>query len=478
MKPFKKNIFIITVFVAATILFFSLSYYHNYYRFNANYDTAIFSNMLYNSVNGKLFFIAYTEENIFVDIQDENNMLARHLFILFPVVLPLFWLFPHPATALFLQVVLINLSLFPAYMLARKILKKESYAKAAVLIYLLHPILWHYETLGFYIETLAIPIIIFAAYFMHEKKWASFYISIALLLLVKETMSIMVLFLGLYLVIKKEYRQAITTMLVGALCFIISFKLILPLIAGGSYFRQSVYSNLGSSIPEMTKNAAIYIFDFSNQNPFYYKIFHALKSYLVPFSLLPLASPFSILAIPFLVLFHISNSATSFVNVFNHNFSIFMPVFFISALFAAKIILNHLDAKKARLFFAAVVLVVVLSNLKMGIFFHGNDEERFNSGVLFGRDEIGFFGSQYSRFGEELSAIPKGSDVLAERPFFLHLSQQNVLHTFHYQTESWTAEYLVFCSHDIMRNPAAKEVMEKSYMKIIEENDCFIYKRT
>jgi uncharacterized membrane protein len=236
------------------------------------FDLAVYAQTVWNTIQGNWFRSTYEP--------GWEILLADHFEpILLPISL-LYLLWPNPKMLLLLQTVALALGAFPVYWLARdglravlsgnsspgegetaqpaspaaELLVKLS-ALAFAVIYLLYPPFQSAVYYEFHPSALAIPFLLFALYFMRLRRAGLFFVFILLAMSTKETLPLVTLGVGLYLlVIRREWVLGTVTVLVSAVWFVVGVFVVIPHFSPGGkslYFTSEYYDWLGDSSGEI-----------------------------------------------------------------------------------------------------------------------------------------------------------------------------------------------------------------------------------
>jgi uncharacterized membrane protein len=180
-----------------------------------SFDLAIYDNLLYNTAHGR--FLA--------------SSLVRggtHLSAHFDPILLLFSIFyfikPGSQTILTVQAFWVGSGMIPLFLLARKVHGAKPFIYIFPFVYFLYPPLHGAHMCQFHSVALAIPLILWALYAFIAKRNILYWISIGLLLFTREDMSLVTVFIGIYVIIEsKELKQGIITIGLAAL-YLLSVK--------------------------------------------------------------------------------------------------------------------------------------------------------------------------------------------------------------------------------------------------------------
>jgi uncharacterized membrane protein len=227
-----------------------------------------------------------------------RNSLGDHFSPILALCAPLFWIWPHAETLLVAQSFLFALSLLPIFLFSEKrIGRQPAYLLAISFIFF-----WgvqHTIEYEFHPDVFAVPLIASAIYFIDVKKWgwASFFVFS--LLLVKEDLTLLVAFFGIYLMLNQKIKLGCLFLLTGILFFYLEVMVWVPHfhVTEGNYHHW-IYTELGQqpsdSIKAILKNPLL---------PFEVGLNHwekirTLLFLFGPFLFLPLYSRQLILMIP------------------------------------------------------------------------------------------------------------------------------------------------------------------------------------
>lgn len=190
---------------------------------------------------------------------------ASHLAIHADLVLALlapFLLLPHQAEVMVLiQSFGLAVSLPAVYLITRDITTRRSLALAAMLLFAGNPFILDMAQFDFHPEPLSIPLFLWAIVALRDNRWGAFWTLIAVILTIKEDMSLVVAAWGIsILLFDRERRTA------GALCllaglsfFFLDTQIIIRshLPPGTAHHLISRYGYLGKTYPEIFRNLLV-----------------------------------------------------------------------------------------------------------------------------------------------------------------------------------------------------------------------------
>lgn len=423
LKSFlEENIkFILSSLVVIYIIFFSLICLWKYYNFHYDLlDLAIINQVFFNSAHG----------NWFASSIHPPSYLGDHFTPILILLLPFYLIYKSPLTLLLLQTIILALAAWPLFLTAKNILGKL-WGLFFALAFLLNPLVANINLFEFHFLPLAIFFLLFAIYFYQKKDLAKFLIFILLSLLVREDVSLVVFMFGILAILdRRKLKWILTPMILAALYFILSLKIINLFWPAGDYKFMIYYSWLGSSWPELIKNIFLKIDKV---------FFHLLKignlemvlGLLLPFIFLPLLAPkFLILTLLIFVQFILGEPGGSNVILETHYSSLFIPALFMATILAVKKFktvrfkfkfLKFLQDEKG---LALVILgtAVIYSSVTMGPLL-GTAKEIYQGSLISNNSKTKM---------EMIKKIPAQASVVASYDFLTALSSREDIYSFHY----------------------------------------------
>lgn len=238
----------ILVFVLALGLISVLRHYH--FQTQA-WDMGIFVQTFWNTSHGRIM------QN---SIEEVRNHLGVHMSPFLFLLVPGFILAPSPYYLLIVQTLVIALGAWPLYLLALRILKNKNLALLIAGGYLLYPPLHAVTLYDFHPIAFLPPLLAAAFYFIEIEKWKWAALFLALAAATQEDAVLVVLFVGIYLLVRKsgnwlsrEKKIGLAVALLSLLWFFISIKIIMPALDGG-LLRLDRYTNLGGTPLEILMN--------------------------------------------------------------------------------------------------------------------------------------------------------------------------------------------------------------------------------
>ncbi len=310
----KKPVRILGVIILSYFIIFTLV---NIYRFNNScffnpQDFAIYNQTFWNTIQGRLF------EN-----STYGSNFACHNSPFYFLLVPFYFLFPHPLTLSILKTLLLSLSVIPFYLILKDIFKENISCLFLGLSFLFFPFLVSQNFTPPHEISFLPFFLLFTYYFFRKNKFLPFLIFLILSLSIKENVSLIAIMFGLYsLFCKRTLRWVLSPILLGTIWGILSLFIIL-------HFQKIYQANPNSAwffvvlkkryLPQQGKpflSSILRGLSYSNlaQPYFFNLVLHLLRPLGI---ILPFLSPVSILGVPGLLLNSLSDRPGNF-SVFMH----------------------------------------------------------------------------------------------------------------------------------------------------------------
>jgi len=207
------------------------------------FDLSLYDQATWNILHGRPFRSS-NEEGL-------DILLADHFE---PILVPLsllYLIYSSPKTLLIAQTVVIALGALPAFWLAKEQL---GYGLAAIvfpLVYLLSPALEAANLFDFHPLALTASLLLYAFYFLHNRRYGIFFVFALLAMGCKEEIGIVVLVMGLYmLLVHKEWKIGFLTSAVGAIWYYVAVFVVIYNFTT-DYPSPNIYSHLGDNATEV-----------------------------------------------------------------------------------------------------------------------------------------------------------------------------------------------------------------------------------
>jgi uncharacterized membrane protein len=160
------------------------------------------------------------------------SLIGRHLFgdhtsFILVTLVPLYWVGASAKVLLVVQAVLLGLSAWPLFLIARDLLRDERIAAVLSTAFLLQPALSWAARDQFHPDVFEVPLLLFALWFMLRRRWVGFFVFVGLALLVKEDVPLLTLVLGLYVAVRYSRKVGLATAALSALYFAFAVYVVL-----------------------------------------------------------------------------------------------------------------------------------------------------------------------------------------------------------------------------------------------------------
>jgi uncharacterized membrane protein len=367
---------------------------------------------------------------------DGLNLFGDHASFIVLFITPLYWIWPSPATLLVVQSLALTLGAVPAFLIGRRLLRSDLLGLAVALAYLLHPNIAWTNVEQFHPDAFEAPLLLLAILFTLRQRWRWVIVSLVLLVLCKEDMAVVSLALGLYIACR--YDRQVGAIIAGAslLWLPIVWGVILPHLREG---LPDVHSNrvpfggmVGFVSTTLKHPGDLVQYLVSEQRPWY------VFQILVPFALLPLLSPFALVALgPFL--FNLL-STHGYQHIIRYHYS---GVIIVVMVVATAMTLARVRSRRRRGILAGLVLVLSLWSAYLW------------GPSTWSREPLDV-PSSTSPYATTLrraeSLIPPGAAVSASAYVIPHLTHRQVIFNF---PTPFHVEYWANPSQDGMRLPEA-----------------------
>jgi len=201
--------------LGAAIAFFVLGLVltlHRYYSFYASFDQGIFNQVFWNNLHGR-FFQSSLSSSLSTNVVHSGEVpdvfyrrLGQHFTPALLLWLPLYALFPYPATLTVLQVTLVTAAGLVLYALARHYLELPLAAMITVSYYAAIAVIG--PTLSNFHDISQIPLFMFGLLLAMEKRqWWLFWLLAIFILAVREDSGVSLFGIGFYMVVSQRYPR-------------------------------------------------------------------------------------------------------------------------------------------------------------------------------------------------------------------------------------------------------------------------------
>lgn len=187
---------------AAYSYFFAKLAITNHHALNTRtVDLGLYDNLFFQSIHGRPLACTFLRS---------GTHATAHFDPILVILSPLYWLWPRTELLLTLQAVWCGAGAVAAYLLGRHQLGSRTWGIVWALVYALHPALHGANMYEFHSLTLLFTPLLFALHFLLSGKLRLYFLTFAVLLLIREDVPLLMCFVGLYCVMSDEprYRRA------------------------------------------------------------------------------------------------------------------------------------------------------------------------------------------------------------------------------------------------------------------------------
>lgn len=210
---------------------------HRHYSFYSTYDQGIFNQVFWNGIHGK-FFQSSLSSQLSTNVVHHREVpevyyhrLGQHFTPALLLWLPLYALFPSPATLTVLQATLVSAAGLVLYFLARQYLESRLATMITISFYGANAVIG--PTLSNFHDISQIPLFMFGLLLAMEKCWWWLFGILSILILaVREDAGIGLFGVGIYMILSKRYPRiglAVCTISFGYI--VLLTNLIMPLFS-------------------------------------------------------------------------------------------------------------------------------------------------------------------------------------------------------------------------------------------------------
>ena len=395
---------------------------HNH--FQTDFDLAI--------ADQAVWHYAHFQTPEITTINPPVNMLGDHFSPILIGVTPLYWLWSDPRMLLIAQAAAIAASIVPVFLFAQpRMGRTGAYFLAAA-----YGLFWGISAaVGYQFHELAFSPLLIALciLFADRRQWTAYFVSLGALLLVKENMAVLAIFIGLWLISGREFRRGAITIGVGIVWYFLAVNVLLPAIAGHDYTHWT-YTALGPDAPGAVKGVITHpdlpfrlLFDDHTKR-------ETLLLLVVPFCGLIFGSRLIILCVPLVA----QQLFSSYAAQWGTDFHYWLPIAPVLAMGAADGFHNllRLLRREQYLALAGALVAAVMLAVNVGL------AHRF---PLWRLVEPGFSlsASATDRSAERaIEQVPSAASATAPASQAAHMSERSQIHLLGYPSPK--TEYVLF----------------------------------
>jgi uncharacterized membrane protein len=368
------------------------------------------------------------------------NLFGDHASYILLGLVPLYWIWPAPELLLILQTLALCLGAVPVFLMSRRAFRSSWLALLPALAYLLSPALGWLNLENFHPDSFEVPLVLFALYFMTERRWRLYLVMVVLALSVKEDVALLVVPLGIYVALRHDRRIGYMTAEIAAIWFVVTVFLLGPFFSGTGAGRLDAFRipfggfvGLVSAALRTPWEVLAYVLQADKLK--------YLTQLLTPVFFLPLLTTGSLIALPVL-LFNLLSTFSYQTNLKYHYTSLIIPVLaWAAVLYIGKV----KDARSRR----ALAVAVLLSSL-FAAYAWGPTQWSRDPGRVYQAQN-----AEARAAAEAVAMIPDDAVVSARSRLATHLTHRAQIYDF---PTPFSASYWGDASQEGERLPAADDV--------------------
>ncbi len=410
---------ILLVWMIVYIIIFSIFLSFTHYAFSTYaWDTGIFNQVLWSTINGKPFY--YTLEPF---ISTDNNFLATHFAPILIIILPFYAIYPGVETLFLIHSTVIAIGALAVYKLAGLIIKNDKYATILAFTYLLNPLVIGVSVEWFHLEDFFMTFALFSIYFFFKRSWKLYIAFMMLTLISIEYAAIPLLFFGISILLlwkrnknydKNTFYFSIITIALAIIWFLLArnFQTMLGHSAEGIVKSWRV---LGAEsleqVPIRVLQDPIAVWNALTYDWGYKSIY--LLMIFAPLLFIALLKPLYFLpALPWLLAAMLSNFEPHYV-IWTHYSSFIIPFLFLATIFGIKDLIDNGSALFTKKFIILIQISVLIVSIITIIL-----------GALIYSPIMNFDNQHNASLKNILSLVPNNASVLTQNNIFPHLSSR------------------------------------------------------
>jgi uncharacterized membrane protein len=264
-----------------------------------------------------------------------SHWFAAHFTpIIYLTYVPAFSILQNAYVIPIFETLFITSSLIPLWLISKKYVNKDL-SRLFISSFFFYPTIFYTNLYGIAYIELCMPLFLWLFYFFEEKKNKLFILTLILCLMIREEVSLVTCFFGIYILTKKKYALGCFTIILSLVYFYTVLFIVIPSFRAEGYHQlhiaESSYKQWGGTYSEMILNILLNPIDTLNKILIAPKIGN-FAMILVPLLFLPLSNIFVFLiATPNLAMAFLSTSIThsSFILYY---LSPSIPIFFYAAI--------------------------------------------------------------------------------------------------------------------------------------------------
>jgi len=410
---------IVWVFIFTYIIIFSYICYLKFSSFSYHdWDFASGVITFWTSIHGKLLYLPFLEEVVF----------GAHLYLIQLLFIPIYAIFQHPVTLLFLQTIFLGIAAYPLYLLARLKLSKIA-ALVVIFTYLLYPPLGYINLFETHFDSFTIFPLAFALYYFEKRSFKKFLLFIFLAMSCKESVSLLIIAFGIYAFIRRRTKKwIIVPILAGFFWFLASVKFVIPYFAKdaklypGGFIFSLYYQHLGKTIPQMLETILFHPIAVAGYIFTKKKLIYLFQLFLPTGFLVVLSPAVLLITIP-IFLQNLLSAAPTTASIYYQYTAMLLPFVLASYISALRNLLSRMAVRNHQFFLLGACLMV---SIGANIYLKGPQLELLKYIRAYRIDEL------VKEKNKLVKLIPKNAPTISTFQFLPKLANRHDLYSMHF----------------------------------------------
>ncbi len=250
----KKNSYFILFF---SVLFYTSSIlYLSFGKINALHhyvDFATILEILWRNSQGFGLTTLMSEEH-----HESSHWFSAHFTpIIYLTYIPFFTILPKPYVLPLAETIFILSALIPLWLISKKFLD-NNLSRVLICSFLFYPTIFYTNLYGPAFIELCLPLFLWLFYFFEEKKNKLFILTLFLCLMIREEVSLVTCFFGIFMCIRRSYFLGLFTIILSLIYFYVALYIIMPSFKAEDFEKVHVasrwFNEWGNSLSEMILN--------------------------------------------------------------------------------------------------------------------------------------------------------------------------------------------------------------------------------
>jgi len=347
------------------------------------------------------------------------SFLGNHAEYIAFLLVPIYFLFQHPLTLVFLKVFSFIVGTYVIYLYAKSKVNPV-FGLILMFLFLTYPANIFALLYEFHFESLAVGLLVLLFYFFQSQRFFPFCVVMVLTALIKENMPPIIVAFGIFALFTKREKGkwAWLPIVFGLLVFYLEMFIVTP------FFRQGLgsangylgmYAEVGSSPGDIIKT---FVFNPGKilsivLQPYNLRFLFDLMG---PLMFVPLLSPHILFLMTPVLLQHLLSTASTEQTIYYHYAATLAPFIFLAAIESF-----HFFRSRLRPYFYPLILVMVVLSFVANVFLYSGKIAR----------KVKHFADRLDPVRWEMIAkIPRDAEVVATLSFLAELSQRPLAHSF------------------------------------------------